>query len=388
MIANDVTRMCVEFFERNLPKGGKPVSEREWTVLSAIVQEMDSKLDVVSMGTGTKCLGADQMSESGDVLNDSHAEIVTRRAFLRYLMEQMVLAREKKRSIFAIDGESGKFSLQTECKFHFFTTHSPCGDASIFPRNPATVEENVEDEPAAKRARLPEDNFTGGKLIGQSTGDLMDQTVGCVRTKPGRGVATLSASCSDKMARWCVMGLQGGLLMNVLTSPIYLSSVIYPRDAILDKKATERALWGRFTNHLVIPSATFHIHRPDVLVATEHFAFPFIRHPSHDQCQPCPASVVWSRVPERPHEVAVAGRRQGVTRKKLKTPVARLLIAKGALFDRYTTIFTPANTPRVDLSYQEAKDKDYTALTQWLRQHYFKVWPTKGEKYLKFTTTN
>uniref|UniRef100_A0A6B2EKI0 tRNA-specific adenosine deaminase 1 n=1 Tax=Phlebotomus kandelakii TaxID=1109342 RepID=A0A6B2EKI0_9DIPT len=190
------------------------------------------------------------------------------------------------------------------------------------------------------------------------------------------------------MARWCVVGLQGGLLMNVLTSPIYLSTVIYPRDAIpiVDKKAMERALWGRFTNHGDIQPATFHLCRPEVLGATEELPFPFARHPQNDQCQPCPASVVWCRVRERPHEVVVAGRRQGVTRRKQKTLAARLLIAKGALFNTYSANFPRA--PPQDLSYQEAKDKDYRMASQWLKENYFKVWPSKGGNYLEFTCIN
>ncbi|GAB0091893.1 tRNA-specific adenosine deaminase 1 [Sergentomyia squamirostris] len=335
------------------------------------------------MGTGTKCIGVDQMSKSGDILNDSHAEIITRRAFVRYLMDQMENSND---SIFFHEADVGKFTLKDDCKFHFFTTHSPCGDASIFPRK---SEDSGEDsEPPAKKSKDGEDNITGGKVFGCLVDDPMDQRVGCVRRKPGKGIPTLSVSCSDKMARWCILGLQGGLLMNVLTSPIYLKSVIYPQDAIADRKAIERALWGRFISSP--KDNVFRLHCPEILQATEHVVFPFSRQPTHDLCQPCPASVIWCRVRERPHEVAVSGRRQGVTKKALKTPSARLLISKKALFQHYITHLHSATTqkPPKDLLYLEAKEKKYLEIWGWLKENYFKVWPTKSDDFQRFTSIN
>lgn len=47
-----------------------------------------------------------------------------------------------------------------------------------------------------------------------------------LRTKPGRGDPTQSLSCSDKIARWNVLGCQGCFPMIFLEKPIYINHII------------------------------------------------------------------------------------------------------------------------------------------------------------------
>ena len=51
---------------------------------------------------------------------------------------------------------------------------------------------------------------------------------GALRTKPGRADSkpTLSMSCSDKIAMWSLVGLQGALLSEFM-QPIYLDQLVF-----------------------------------------------------------------------------------------------------------------------------------------------------------------
>lgn len=73
---------------------------------------------------------------------------------------------------------------------------------------------------------------TGAKCV-SAEDPLLDgleyHVLGVLRTKPGRGDRTLSLSCSDKVCKWNVLGIQGALIMHFLKAPIYLESITIAR---------------------------------------------------------------------------------------------------------------------------------------------------------------
>uniref|UniRef100_A0A182MM46 tRNA-specific adenosine deaminase 1 n=1 Tax=Anopheles culicifacies TaxID=139723 RepID=A0A182MM46_9DIPT len=315
-LANRIASECLAKFE-SLPKTGKPNETFEWTILSAIVlvrkpETGTSDIRVVALGTGTKCLAGDELSSRGDRVNDSHAEVLARRALLRYLLEQIEKALEgQKESIF--EWQRNKFALKDGHSFYFFTTHSPCGDASIFDSeceemSPQPKKARVDQSAEVEEDKRPVVGMTGGKLLqSEEHGDLMAQTVGPVRTKPGRGVRTLSVSCSDKLARWNVLGVQGGLLMLLLERPIYLEGVVLCDGTEHSVAAIGRAIWGRFDRwaekNRSMLKHPYRRCRPVVAVANNGRMFRFRknRQLSTDggKYQPSPCGIVWCDVVSR-----------------------------------------------------------------------------------------
>ena len=70
------------------------IPSNQWTVLAgiAIRNDLDGSLEVVSIGAGLKCLPLESYQDNGlnEVLvHDCHGEILARRAFLAFLLDQI-----------------------------------------------------------------------------------------------------------------------------------------------------------------------------------------------------------------------------------------------------------------------------------------------------------
>lgn len=200
-------------------------------------------------------------------------------------------------SIFVYNKDLNKFQIDSEISFHFFTTHPPCGDASIF-----NLDEVGSSKPVTKKRKISENideigeildtNITGGKLITNDNIDHMAQTIGEIRTKPGRGIATKSVSCSDKLSKWNIVGIQGALLHSILEYPIYLASVTICGPC--DIEATERAVWKRWIGKTCQPPEGFKLQKP--LVHRSKIVFEYSK---NSQRYPSPSSIVWCKVEHR-----------------------------------------------------------------------------------------
>lgn len=160
---------------------------------------------VISVSTGTKCVNGEHLSCYGAVLNDSHAEIVSRRCLMDFFYGQLELLTAAtggvvgvatcpttnqspqqqaaaqaaaKESIFVKptgQGSDQLYKVRPGIRFHLYINTAPCGDARIF--SPHEDDMGVDKHPNRK-AR------------------------GQLRTKIESGEGTIPVKSSDGIQTW------------------------------------------------------------------------------------------------------------------------------------------------------------------------------------------
>lgn len=379
-LSERIAKLCLDKFS-SLPKQGKPVSGK-WTVLSGVVLETSSSLSVISLATGTKCLsGCVRLGHpAGALVHDSHAEVLARRGAIRWIME--LISRGNDHRIFVRD-ENGGLEVRDDVNFHMFTSHPPCGDASIFPIEnvedhtdsigklvSVSESEDDNDEPAKKKLKI-DVNRTGAKCVENGQQDKKGEgveyhTVGEIRTKPGRGDRTLSLSCSDKLLKWNLVGFQGALCSVLIKNPIYMKTLVVASD-YFDKECLERALFGRYGK------GDINI----IKVVQSKLRFSFEKKLG---TVACPDSVLWWEAMEGKAESYVEGLKQGWSRKKMDNPKSWAAVSQRKMAELALPLVQncgKSGTENVD-SYLAMKEmaKDYNIKWTDCKKR-LKNWPNK-----------
>ncbi|EFQ98016.1 tRNA-specific adenosine deaminase 1 [Nannizzia gypsea CBS 118893] len=271
-----------------LPQRSKPTIHgnglREWIPLSGIVlvtkvNTPEEALTCVAVATGAKCLPSSQIAQcSGLVLHDSHAEILTLRAFNHWLLEECksVLTEFNKKHVDnscagvldEINQGSGDplncfgsrflqwnlentdlqepipwppFRIKEDVKIWMYCSCAPCGDASM------ELCMAAQEDPTPWKLYVPETSNTenpGSQPQGLLNGRAHFSILGAVRRKPSRADAesTLSKSCSDKLAvkqATSILSFPTSLLV-VPTSNAYISNIVLPA-AELNRTGCDRS---------------------------------------------------------------------------------------------------------------------------------------------------
>ncbi|XP_065366086.1 double-stranded RNA-specific editase Adar isoform X2 [Calliphora vicina] len=256
--ADTIGRLVLEKFMEVI-KGQESYSRRK--VLAGIVMTENmnfNEAQVISVSTGTKCVSGEHMSINGTVLNDSHAEIVSRRCFMKFLYAQLELHFNQataNQSIFVRNQENAQYpyKLKTGVHFHLYINTAPCGDARIF--SPHENDSSVDKHPNRKaRGQLRTKIESGEGTIPVKSSDGIQTWDGVLE-----GHRLLTMSCSDKIARWNIVGIQGSLLSSII-EPIYLHSIVL--GSLLHPEHMYRAVCGRIEKSIQGLPPPYHLNKP------------------------------------------------------------------------------------------------------------------------------
>lgn len=107
-----------------------------WTILASfflsrkpnISLGTSGEIKVISLATGTKCLPTSRLSNRGELVHDSHAEVLARRCALRWFMEEVhrISSDGSSKSAWITQTSDGKYGLQVGVELNLYVSTVPC----------------------------------------------------------------------------------------------------------------------------------------------------------------------------------------------------------------------------------------------------------------------
>ena len=213
--------------------------------------EGPDNLVILSLGVGTKfippgvaaslgrCASTHEVLTSWDNhVHDSHAEVLARRGLLRVLYRDIEAYLDRGESALLEGAPDGKLAVKSSIRLYLYVSTAPCGAASAGPRGTQSSPW-TESVASHQTHSIPHRNrlWFGASYKGTADDPKTPTPPGCVPISSAAdavGVPGKVLSCSDKIARWHTLGLQGALLTHFL-HPVRLTGVVVGRKFDFDR---------------------------------------------------------------------------------------------------------------------------------------------------------
>ena len=102
----------------------------QYTVLASFFLTCSGTIDikVISLGTGTKCLPANRLSPKGEIVNDSHAEVLARRSAILWFLEeiQRICSVDDYHSPWLDVRSDARYTLREGVNLNLYISTVPC----------------------------------------------------------------------------------------------------------------------------------------------------------------------------------------------------------------------------------------------------------------------
>lgn len=131
MDADVIASACLKEWSGLESRGSlKFLKDGIYTILAGIVLSNDSnEVECISLGSGTKCLAQSHLVKlQGEVLHDSHAEVIARRGAVLWLAREMLRIKsdEAQSSRWLERREAQRFGIREGVKVSLYVSTLPC----------------------------------------------------------------------------------------------------------------------------------------------------------------------------------------------------------------------------------------------------------------------
>ena len=253
-------------------------------VAGIIVQDAASgSAQIVAMGSGSKCISSHCLSDNGTAVQDCHAEVLARRAFMRYLYSQVERTLSHDTASILEKVASGKMRLKSTICIHLYISTPPCGDATECTRTDSRcgqVEPTVDGHCKPYWSNISRNaiGYTRFKVEAGENGSVLEghsrvQEWKNLTHRPSLSCHPLeerlvTPSCSDKILKWNSLGLQGALLSKIM-EPVHLSSIVIGDKVLFHHGHITRGICCRLSR-VCVPDGQLEVNHPQLMVVSNN----------------------------------------------------------------------------------------------------------------------